>query len=75
MKSVSAGCDWLLCCSSDAGLLVTVQSSQGQRYNGSYIRFAQRHQHHDSKQPILVVFTDDGTTRRPNFVSPDDQGK
>lgn len=55
------------------GLLITAQSVNGQ-YTGSYLRFAQRNQHHDSKQPILVVFTDDGKVRHPTYVSPDDQG-
>lgn len=54
------------------GLLVTAQTSSGHFYNGSYIRFAQRNQHHDSKQPIVVVFTDDRTPRHSSFVSPDD---
>ncbi|XP_076451708.1 bone morphogenetic protein 2-like [Babylonia areolata] len=65
---------WLSRPDTNYGLLVMAQSAQGQAYNdSSYIRFAQRHQHHDSKQPILVVFTDDGAARQPTFVSPDDQ--
>lgn len=47
----------------------------GHEVNGSYVRFAQRHQHHDSKQPILVVYTDDGMSRHPNYISPNDEGK
>lgn len=47
----------------------------GREVNGSYVRFAQRHQHHDSKQPILVVYTDDGMSRHPNYISPNDEGK
>lgn len=43
--------------------------------NGSYIRFAQRNEHHDSKQPALVVFTDDGTAKHRNYISPDDEGR
>ena len=31
---------------------------RGEYVNGSHIRFAQRGEHHDSKQPTLVVFTD-----------------
>ncbi|KAL8558421.1 hypothetical protein ACOMHN_064768 [Nucella lapillus] len=66
--------DWLSGPDTNYGLLVMVQSVQGQVYNhSSYVRFAQRHQHHDSKQPILVVFTDDAASGHPTFVSPDDQ--
>jgi len=41
-----------------AGLLVTATSLDGAAVNGSLVRFAQRHEHHDSKQPLLVVFTE-----------------
>lgn len=32
-------------------------SVRGEYVNGSHVRFAQRSEHHDSKQPVLVVFT------------------
>lgn len=57
------------------GFLVSTTSVIGHEVNGSYVRFAQRHQHHDSKQPILVVYTDDGMSRHPNYISPNDEGK
>ena len=57
------------------GLLVTTTGGRGIHVNGSYIRFAQRHEHHESKQPILVIFTDDGRSRHPSYISPDDEGK
>lgn len=56
------------------GILVSTTSVVGKDVNGSYVRFAQRHQHHDSKQPIMVVYTDDGMSRHPNYISPNDEG-
>ncbi|KAK6171140.1 hypothetical protein SNE40_019394 [Patella caerulea] len=56
------------------GFLVTTTSRKGEQVNGSFIRFAQRNEHHDSKQPILVIFTDDGTVRHPTYISPEDDG-
>ncbi|KAK3089798.1 hypothetical protein FSP39_006621 [Pinctada imbricata] len=60
------------------GFLVETTSVRGKQVNGTKIdnprvRFAQRHQHHDSKQPILVVYTDDGQSRNPNYISPTDE--
>ena len=43
--------------------------------NGSYVRFAQRSEHHDSKQPVLVVFTEDQRSRSPPYASPSESGK
>jgi len=43
------------------GLLVTATSLDGVPVNGTFVRFAQRHEHHDSKQPLLVVFSEHGT--------------
>lgn len=58
-----------------SGFLVTTTSINGQHVNGSYVRFAQRREHHESKQPILVVYTDDGQLRHPNYISPNDEGE
>lgn len=54
------------------GLLVTTEGSQGP-INNTVIRFAQRNEHHDSKQPILVVYTDDGQRKHSTYISPDDE--
>jgi len=40
------------------GLLLTATSLDGVAVNGTLVRFAQRHEHHDSKQPLLVVFSE-----------------
>jgi len=55
-----------LCC---VGLLVTATSLDGVAVNGTLVRFAQRHEHHDSKQPVLVVFSEQNT------VAADDTGE
>lgn len=41
------------------GFLVTATSMEGEHVNGTLVEFAQRYQHHDSKQPLLAVFTED----------------
>lgn len=41
------------------GFFLTTTSLGGRHVNGSYIRFAQRSHHHNSKQPQLVVYTDE----------------
>ncbi|XP_076458095.1 bone morphogenetic protein 2-like isoform X2 [Babylonia areolata] len=65
---------WRLRPEENHGLLVVAKALKGQTYSGSYLRFAQRNHHHDSKQPILVVFSDDATAaKQPTFVSPEDQ--
>ncbi|KAH9518597.1 Bone morphogenetic protein 5 [Bulinus truncatus] len=56
------------------GFLVTTEGSSGTPLDTSYIRFAQRNEHHDSKQPILVVYTNNGQRKHPTFISPDDEG-
>jgi len=33
----------------------------GVAVNGTLVRFAQRQEHHDSKQPVLVVFSEQNT--------------
>lgn len=39
---------------------MTVRTAHGRRLDGGVLRFAKRHQGHANKQPILVVFSDDG---------------
>ena len=50
------------------GLLLTATSLDGVAVNGTLVRFAQRHEHHDSKQPLLVVFSEQNmlTARHPD---------
>ncbi|ESP04061.1 hypothetical protein LOTGIDRAFT_110168 [Lottia gigantea] len=66
--------DWRNKTAPNFGFLITTTSRKGDHVNGSYIRFAQRNEHHDSKQPILVVYTDDGTVRHPSYISAEDDG-
>lgn len=65
--------EWVNGSSQNNGFLVTTTSINGQHVNGSYVRFAQRREHHESKQPILVLYTDDGQLRHPNYISPNDE--
>lgn len=51
---------WISDTNSNYGLLVTVTSASG--INETQLRFAQRMENHDSKQPILIVFTNDKKT-------------
>ncbi|XP_072338702.1 anti-dorsalizing morphogenic protein [Scyliorhinus torazame] len=44
---------------SNKGLLVIVQTLTGQQLNNHIVRFATGRDHHASKQPMLVLFTDD----------------
>ena len=60
--------------SSVTGFLVSSQTIYGSDLGESAVRFAQRKAHHESKQPILVIYTNDGSQRTPNFISPKDQG-
>ncbi|KAI8797543.1 bone morphogenetic protein 2, partial [Biomphalaria glabrata] len=53
--------------------LVTAESSSGIPLDSNHIRFAQRNEHHDSKQPILVVYTDNGQRKHPTYISPEDE--
>ncbi|XP_055876331.1 bone morphogenetic protein 2-like [Biomphalaria glabrata] len=55
------------------GFLVTAESSSGIPLDSNHIRFAQRNEHHDSKQPILVVYTDNGQRKHPTYISPEDE--
>lgn len=45
---------------SNLGLQVVVRSLGGSPVDMKLIRFASGRNHHQSKQPMLVVFTDDG---------------
>ncbi|XP_044137574.1 bone morphogenetic protein 2-like [Bufo gargarizans] len=42
------------------GILVTVKNLGGGQADANVIRFASGKDHHESKQPMLVLFTDDG---------------
>ncbi|XP_067824307.1 anti-dorsalizing morphogenic protein [Heptranchias perlo] len=42
------------------GLLVIVRTLAGHQLNNHIVRFATGRDHHSSKQPMLVLFTDDG---------------
>ncbi|NXC97976.1 BMP4 protein, partial [Certhia familiaris] len=46
--------------SSNQGLLVTVQSPEGSPLDPPPLQFATGWGHHESKKPMLVLFTDDG---------------
>lgn len=45
---------------SNLGLHVVVRSMGGSQVDLKLIRFASGRHHHQSKQPMLVLFTDDG---------------
>ncbi|XP_069014105.1 anti-dorsalizing morphogenic protein [Embiotoca jacksoni] len=51
---------WMVNESSNLGLHVVVRSLGGSRVNMKVIHFASGRNHHLSKQPMLVLFTDDG---------------
>ncbi|XP_053393409.1 bone morphogenetic protein 2-like [Mercenaria mercenaria] len=55
------------------GFLVLSETIQGDQLGEDEVRFAQRKAHHDTKQPILVVYTNDGRHRTPHYISPQDQ--
>lgn len=50
--------EWANGTSPNHGFLVTLTSADGYHINNT-ITFAQKHTHHDSKQPVLVVFTEE----------------
>uniref|UniRef100_A0A8D2PUQ2 TGF-beta family profile domain-containing protein n=1 Tax=Zosterops lateralis melanops TaxID=1220523 RepID=A0A8D2PUQ2_ZOSLA len=56
----SAVRDWAEDESSNQGLLVTVQGLRGSPLNPPPLQFASGRGHHESKKPMLVLFTDDG---------------
>ncbi|KAL3187918.1 hypothetical protein MRX96_000532 [Rhipicephalus microplus] len=43
---------------------MTIRTAHGRRLEDGVLRFAKRHQGHVNKQPILVVFSDDGRPSR-----------
>nr|XP_028569795.1 LOW QUALITY PROTEIN: bone morphogenetic protein 2-like [Podarcis muralis] len=57
--------------SSNQGLLVTVRSLGGAPLDDGAVQFASGRDHHESKRPMLVLFTDDG--RRGALVAGDTQ--
>ncbi|XP_074421904.1 bone morphogenetic protein 2-like [Larus michahellis] len=52
--------DWMEDESSNQGLLVTVQGLGGSPLDPPPLQFASGGDHHESKKPMLVLFTDDG---------------
>ncbi|XP_067124299.1 bone morphogenetic protein 7-like [Centruroides vittatus] len=56
--------DWLKDETQNFGLLVTVKTIMGTPITDGTLRFAKRHQHHINKQPILVLFSDDGKSKQ-----------
>lgn len=52
--------DWTEDESTNQGLLVTVQGLGGSLLEPSPLQFASGKDHHESKKPMLVLFTDDG---------------
>ncbi|XP_009579490.1 PREDICTED: bone morphogenetic protein 2-like, partial [Fulmarus glacialis] len=52
--------DWTEDESSNQGLLVTVQGLGGSPLDPPPLQFASSRDHHESKKPMLVLFTDDG---------------
>lgn len=56
----AAAVDWIRDPASNLGLLMTVRTAHGRRLDDGVLRFAKRHQGHVNKQPILVLFSDDG---------------
>ncbi|XP_055514319.1 anti-dorsalizing morphogenic protein [Leucoraja erinacea] len=59
--------DWTQDKDSNKGLLVTVRTLAGQTLN--YIHFATGRDHHSSKQPMVVLFTDDERRGAPISIS------
>ncbi|XP_032992776.1 bone morphogenetic protein 2-like [Lacerta agilis] len=57
--------------SSNQGLLVTVRSLGGEPLDDGAVQFASGRDHHESKKPMLVLFTDDG--RRGALVAGETQ--
>ncbi|XP_071953252.1 bone morphogenetic protein 2-like [Antedon mediterranea] len=51
---------WIANSTTNLGFLMTVTNLNGEVMDDSNVRFAQRGKHHDSKQPNLVLFSDDG---------------
>lgn len=51
---------WMSDEGSNLGLLVSVRTLAGVQMDLKTVRFSSGHNHHHSKQPMLVLFTDDG---------------
>nr|ALH43072.1 Tgf-beta bone morphogenetic protein 0 [Paracentrotus lividus] len=56
--------EWLTNKTSNFGLYITVTSLSGQRLPDNMLRFAKRARHDNSRQPILVLFTQESMGRR-----------
>ncbi|KAM8838308.1 anti-dorsalizing morphogenic protein [Synchiropus picturatus] len=61
---------WMVDEGSNLGLHVVVRTLGGSHVDPKLIRFASGRNHHRSKQPMLVLFTDDG--RRPTTLESSD---
>ncbi|XP_077415221.1 anti-dorsalizing morphogenic protein [Vanacampus margaritifer] len=62
---------WMVDEGSNLGLHVVVQTLGGSHMDLKLIRFASGRNHHQSKQPMLVLFTDDGRRRSTTLESAD----
>ncbi|KAG9278602.1 bone morphogenetic protein 2-like [Astyanax mexicanus] len=56
---------WTMSHHSNLGLLVTVRTLSGNQMDLRTVRFASGQNHHHTKQPMLVLFTDDGRRAAP----------
>ncbi|XP_033124543.1 bone morphogenetic protein 2-B-like [Anneissia japonica] len=65
---------WIANSTMNLGLLLTVTNLNGEIMEESGIRFAQRGKHHDSKQPNLVIFSDDGRPKPAGLPLPKEAG-
>ncbi|XP_077379633.1 anti-dorsalizing morphogenic protein [Festucalex cinctus] len=62
---------WMVDEGNNLGLHVVVQTLGGSHMDLKLIRFASGRNHHQSKQPMLVLFTDDGQRRSTTLESAD----
>ncbi|XP_031148664.1 anti-dorsalizing morphogenic protein [Sander lucioperca] len=62
---------WMIDEGSNMGLHVVVRTLGGSQMDQKLIRFASGRNHHQSKQPMLVLFTDDGRRRSTSLESID----
>lgn len=56
---------WMVDEGTNLGLQVVVRTLGGSQMDKKLIRFASGRHHHHSKQPMLVLFTDDGRYSNP----------
>ncbi|XP_018423455.1 PREDICTED: bone morphogenetic protein 2-like [Nanorana parkeri] len=61
--------------SNNQGILVTVRNLGGGQPDANIIRFASGKDHHESKQPMLVLFTDDGRRGVVSFSNQPDNNQ